>query len=73
MTNLAATAALNARINEVKGKISNITNFATTAALSTVEIEIPNVSNLVKKTDCNAKINEIKKKITDHDHEWLLV
>ena len=49
MTNLAATAALNARINEVKGKISNITNFATTAALSTVEIKIPNVSNLVKK------------------------
>ena len=30
---------------------------------------MPNVSNLVKKTDCNTKINEIKKKITDHDHD----
>ena len=30
---------------------------------------MPNVSNLVKKTDCNTKINEIKKKTTDHDHD----
>ena len=45
----------------------NITNLATTTALTAVENKIPNVSNLVKKTDYNTKINEIEKKITDHD------
>ena len=30
---------------------------------------LPNVSNLVKKTDNNTKISEIEKKITDHDHD----
>ena len=34
-------------INEVKGEIPRITNLATTAALTTVENKIPNVSNLV--------------------------
>ena len=34
ITNLATTTALNAKINEVKTKISNITNVATTAALT---------------------------------------
>ena len=29
---------------------------------------MPNVSNLVKKTDYNTKNSEIKNKITDHDH-----
>ena len=37
------------KINEVKGEIPNITNLATTAALTAVENKIPNVSNLVKK------------------------
>ena len=30
---------------------------------------LPDVSNLVKKTDYNTKINEIEKKITDHDYD----
>ena len=43
MTNLATTSALNARINEVKGKIPNITNLATaTTAFTAVENKIPN-------------------------------
>ena len=29
---------------------------------------MPNVSNLVKKTDYNAKILDIEKKVTDHVH-----
>ena len=32
-------------------------------------IKIPNVNNLVKKTDYNTKISDIEKKITDHDHD----
>ena len=51
----------------VKGKISSIINLRTTTALTAVKNEIPNVSNLVKKTD--AKIIEIEKKTTDHDHD----
>ena len=50
ITNLATTAALNAKINKVKNKIPNITNLATTTALTAVKKEIPNVSNLVKKS-----------------------
>ena len=30
---------------------------------------MPNVSNLVKKTDYNTKINEIEKKITDQSQD----
>ena len=42
----------------------------TTTVLNVVENEIPNVSNLVKKTDYNTKISEIENKITtDHDHD----
>ena len=47
--NLATNACLNAKINEVKGEIPNITNLATTSALTAVENKIPSVSNLVKK------------------------
>ena len=32
-------------------------------------MKIPNVSNLVKKTDYDRKFNETEKKITDHDHD----
>ena len=49
ITNLATNASLNAKINEVKGEMPSTTNLATTAALTTVEIKIPNVINLVKK------------------------
>ena len=34
-----------------------------------VENKIPNVSNLVTKTDYNTKISEIEKKISDHNHD----
>ena len=48
-TTTTTTTAFNAKINEVKNKIPNITNLATTTALIAVENIIPNVSNLVKK------------------------
>ena len=42
ITNLVATAVLNAKINEVKNKIPNITNLATTVtALTAAENKIP--------------------------------
>ena len=37
--------------------------------MTAVENKIPNVSNLVTKTDYNTKINEIEKKITNHNHD----
>ena len=54
----------------VKNNIPNITNLATTTALTAVENKIPNASNLLKKTDYNAKIKAIEKKMTTHhDHD----
>ena len=51
ITNLhtTTTTALNAKTNEVKIKMPNISNLATATALSAVENEVPNISNLVKK------------------------
>ena len=49
ITNLATKTTLNAKINEVKGEIANITNIATTAALTAVENKILSVNDLVKK------------------------
>ena len=47
----------------VKGEISSITKLAaTTTALTAVESEIPNVSNLVKKIDYITKSSEAEKK-----------
>ena len=48
--------------------MGSVTNLATTA-LTAVENKMPNVSNLVKKTDYNTKTNNIEKKITDHSHD----
>ena len=62
---MATKTTLNAKINEVKTEIPSITHLATTTVLTAVENKIPNVSNLVKKTDYNTKINEIENKITD--------
>ena len=42
---------------------------STNSSLTAVENKVPNVSNLVRKTDYNTTINEIKKKITGHDHD----
>ena len=61
----------NAKIKDIKDKNKTpyITNLATIATLTAVENKIPNVSNLVKKTDYNTKVSEIENKITtDHDH-----
>ena len=68
ITNVAANASLNVKINQVKGEIPSISNLATNATLTTVENKTPNVSNLVKKPDYNTKRNEREKTITDHDH-----
>ena len=54
---LLTNTTLNDKINEVKNKILNITNLATTPALTTVENRIHYVSNLVKRTDYNKKIS----------------
>ena len=48
ITNLVTNAALNAKTNGVKGEILNITNFATTDALATVEKKITDFSDFVK-------------------------
>ena len=57
-------------MNEVKNKISNITNLGTTTALTVVENKMTNVSNLVKKADYNTKFSEIgNKDTTDHGHD----
>ena len=54
----------------LKNKIPNITNLATTTALTVVKHKILNVSNSVKKTEYNTKISETENKITtDHDHD----
>ena len=52
ITNLVTTSGLNVKINEVKNKIPNTANLATTTTtLTAFENEIPNISNLVKRTD----------------------
>ena len=53
----------------VEYKISSITGLATTSALTAVENKIPDVNNLVSKTDYNTKISEIEGKINNHNHE----
>ena len=40
ITNLAAAASLNGKINEIKGEIPNITNLVTTSALTAVDDEM---------------------------------
>ena len=71
ISNLATTAVLNTKINEVKGKIPSTTNLATaTTAFTSVENKMPNVSNSVIITEYNTKLTEIENKITtDHDHD----
>ena len=48
----------NAKVTEIEGKIHSISDLATNSALTAAENKIPDVSNLVKKTDCNTKISE---------------
>ena len=69
ITYLITYHSLNAKINDAKGEIPNITKLATTSALTAVENKIPSVSNFVKKTKYNTKINETEKKVTDYNHD----
>ena len=69
ITYLITYDSLNAKINDVKGEIPNITKLATTSTLTAVENKIPSVSNLVKKTKYNTKISETEKKVTDYNHD----
>ena len=47
----------------------SISGLATTSSLTAVENKIPNVSDLVKRTDYDRKVNKIEKKMTDHKHD----
>ena len=38
-------------------------------ALTAVENKTPNVSSLVKKTNCNTKITQTENKLTDYNHD----
>ena len=49
ITSLTTNTSLNAKINEVKGEISSITNLAATAAPVIVEKKIANTNDLVKE------------------------
>ena len=53
LTNLATITALNAKINEIKNKISNITNLATNTALTSVETKIPDHSKYITTSEFN--------------------
>ena len=44
----------------------SIIGLAATSVLIAIENKIPNISNLVKKTDYNTKLNEIERRITNH-------
>ena len=56
-------------IAEIENKIPSIAGLATNSALTAVQIKIPDVSNLVKKSDLNAKMLDIENKVTNHDHD----
>ena len=58
ITNLATNASPKAKINEVKGEIPSIT---TIAFLTNVDNKIPNLNDLVKKSDYNKKLMKWKK------------
>ena len=64
MYNLATETILNAKINEVKCEILNITNLVTKTAFNAVENEMPYVSNLVKKKlTITQKLMKLKRKL----------
>ena len=44
------------------GKIPSLSGLATNSALNAVDNEIPDVRNLVEKTDYDTKFTEIEKK-----------
>ena len=60
LVNLSTKKIITLKSKMLKIKKPNITNLATTAALTAVKNKIPNVSNLVKKADYAEKIKEIE-------------
>ena len=58
-----------AKINDIEGKIPDVTNLASKTTLTIVENKIPDVSNLVKKTDYITKITEVGNKVNNHNHD----
>ena len=46
-----------------------MSNLATKTALTAIENKIPDVNNLVKKTDYKTKVTEIENKLNNHDHD----
>ena len=58
-----------AKVTELQNKIRDIIHFATKTALTTVEIKVSSVSNLVKETDYNTKVTEIENKLNNHSHD----
>ena len=59
----------NTKITEIEGKLPDVANLATKAALTTVKNKIPDVSSLVKKTDYDTKVTEIENKLNNHNHD----
>ena len=68
---MGTSASLNAKINEVKSEIPNITILATTTttAPTALENKMPNISNLVKKKKKNYYSTKISEIATDNDHD----
>ena len=48
-TRLVKNLDYNAKVSEIESKIPSITGFATSAALTSVENKIPDISHLIKK------------------------
>ena len=59
------------KVTEVEGKIPNINGLATNSALTTVKI--PDVTNLVGKTDFDAKLKNISDRVTKNKSKDLLL
>ena len=58
------------KVTELEKKIPDVSNLATTNAVTAVKNKITSTSSLVKKkTDYGPKISEFEKKLTDHDHD----
>ena len=49
-------------MNEIKGRIPNITALATTSALNVVKNELHNIIDLVKKANFDTKISDTESK-----------
>ena len=62
-------ADFNTKITEIEGEVPNVSSLTKNSALKVVESKIPDVSSLVKRTDCNTKISEIENKVNNHNHD----